>query len=880
MSSELRLTSLMLFLSFVFLTALTQAQNLIDNPESVAFDSLRNRYLVSNIGDGAVVAVDTGGAQEIFMSGFGACFGNCMYGDTLFLSNGTHVYGIDLSTEEIFMDMPMPPASRSYDGMTTDTSGNLYVVYTDGMIYKIQISQQILSAFVYVGLAPYTQDIIFDARENRLLAAGYSQSAPIQAISLADSTVVDLVYTTFGYMDGITMDHAGNVYVSCSTGGRVYRYDRSFTNPPELISSGHNQPAGLDYNFRDNILAVPNFARSTVDFIPISFSPKVESYALEDVSGGDGDGIFESGETVGLTFSVINYRSQPISDVTVSLSCDDAMITIVDGSTYLGAMASMDTLDNAGDPLQFAIPADYYPRVDSLILEIIFNGGTEVERYVIQRGLGTPNILLIDDDDGDNIEDYYIECLMAERIPWAIVSTPPAPTAALLSEYELVIWFTGDYRPPIEAEDIAAIQEYLDGGGKLFITGQGIAAQLAQTDPDFLNNYLKADYLSTSLVPVLGNVSSGPIFDLVDSVYITGSGGAYNQTAPDHLAAVNGGVGELAYIGGADLGAVSYSGDYTCLFFGFGFEGIINGNSRWTDRYVIFSKILDFFDYQRPGVSPEIADLHLVGEDIGHVINHAFDMSWSYSDAGLSPQVYYQVQVGTDDNWLAAEMWDSGPVAGSETQTEYAGSLLEDGSTYYLRGRASNGALWSPWLYLVIRMNSVPTPSDLTPDDLQEATEGQFALTHSNVPDNEGDVITYGYEIYDDESLTILTDSVSGHAAGTEATSSWLPQADMTVGEDYYWRVRADDGFEPGEWSETASFVVLAAYVCGDANGDDMANVADAVFLINYVFKGGPAPEILEAGNVNCDADVNVADAVYLINYVFKGGAEPCEACP
>ena len=69
-----------------------------------------------------------------------------------------------------------------------------------------------------------------------------------------------------------------------------------------------------------------------------------------------------------------------------------------------------------------------------------------------------------------------------------------------------------------------------------------------------------------------------------------------------------------------------------------------------------------------------------------------------------------------------------------------------------------------------------------------------------------------------------------------------------------------------------------ATYVCGDANADAAINLADAVYLINYVFKGGPAPDPPEAGDANCDDAVNLADAVYLINYVFKGGPEPC--CP
>ena len=67
-------------------------------------------------------------------------------------------------------------------------------------------------------------------------------------------------------------------------------------------------------------------------------------------------------------------------------------------------------------------------------------------------------------------------------------------------------------------------------------------------------------------------------------------------------------------------------------------------------------------------------------------------------------------------------------------------------------------------------------------------------------------------------------------------------------------------------------------YVCGDANGDGTPNVGDVVFLVAYVFKGGPAPDPLDSGDANCDGSVNVGDAVYLINFVFKGGPAPC--CP
>jgi hypothetical protein len=64
-------------------------------------------------------------------------------------------------------------------------------------------------------------------------------------------------------------------------------------------------------------------------------------------------------------------------------------------------------------------------------------------------------------------------------------------------------------------------------------------------------------------------------------------------------------------------------------------------------------------------------------------------------------------------------------------------------------------------------------------------------------------------------------------------------------------------------------------FIRGDANGDGVINSADVVYLINYLFKGGPAPEPWDAGDVNCDGIINSADVVYLINYLFKGGPPP-----
>jgi len=72
--------------------------------------------------------------------------------------------------------------------------------------------------------------------------------------------------------------------------------------------------------------------------------------------------------------------------------------------------------------------------------------------------------------------------------------------------------------------------------------------------------------------------------------------------------------------------------------------------------------------------------------------------------------------------------------------------------------------------------------------------------------------------------------------------------------------------------------MTIQSYVCGDASGDQTVTVADAVYIIGYVFRAGPAPAPMAAGDANGDGQVNVADAIYIINFVFRSGAAP--VCP
>ena len=65
----------------------------------------------------------------------------------------------------------------------------------------------------------------------------------------------------------------------------------------------------------------------------------------------------------------------------------------------------------------------------------------------------------------------------------------------------------------------------------------------------------------------------------------------------------------------------------------------------------------------------------------------------------------------------------------------------------------------------------------------------------------------------------------------------------------------------------------------GDANGDGVIDLADLVFLVNYLYKGGTAPDPLRWGDPNADCVINLGDVVFLLNYLYKGGDPPGIGC-
>ena len=99
---------------------------------------------------------------------------------------------------------------------------------------------------------------------------------------------------------------------------------------------------------------------------------------------------------------------------------------------------------------------------------------------------------------------------------------------------------------------------------------------------------------------------------------------------------------------------------------------------------------------------------------------------------------------------------------------------------------------------------------------------------------------------------------------------------DSIPGGDYWYRLTATDAeAQESRLSELALVSVADAFIKGDANNDGDINILDLTYLVDYIFRSGPAPEPFLAGDANCDDNSNILDLTYLVDFIFRGGPLP-----
>ena len=206
------------------------------------------------------------------------------------------------------------------------------------------------------------------------------------------------------------------------------------------------------------------------------------------------------------------------------------------------------------------------------------------------------------------------------------------------------------------------------------------------------------------------------------------------------------------------------------------------------------------------GALPLPIDVTLIGLSLSRVVDSLPLISWRFYDS-VGSYSGYELEVGSDNDWVIAEMWAPGQILQSDTIVSYAGAALIDSTTYYLRLRVNNGAVWGDWHTTAFRMNTRPRPPIPQHPVLGDSAHiANVVLTVINGSDWDADALTYEFYIYSDSLLTVPVAADSG-VAETFGTTDSRPIDGLAPDSVYWWRARVSDNYERSEWSDTGSFV-------------------------------------------------------------------------
>lgn len=61
-------------------------------------------------------------------------------------------------------------------------------------------------------------------------------------------------------------------------------------------------------------------------------------------------------------------------------------------------------------------------------------------------------------------------------------------------------------------------------------------------------------------------------------------------------------------------------------------------------------------------------------------------------------------------------------------------------------------------------------------------------------------------------------------------------------------------------------------FVRGEINDDESVDISDPIYLLDYLFQGGPPLACRKAGDTNDDGSLDISDPTYLLNFLFLGG--------
>jgi hypothetical protein len=290
--------------------------------------------------------------------------------------------------------------------------------------------------------------------------------------------------------------------------------------------------------------------------------PMYDSHVIDDENKRA-----EPGETVPMILTLTNLGNEGATGVwarVTPMPAEPHYITMdIDSAGYPDIPSGGTGVSET--PYQFTV-SDECPQGTWIPFEmnVYVDGGVHVVdtfKTLVKRKY----VLLVDDDAGATYETYFTAPLDALGKIYDVAESPEEARVELPT-YEVIVWFTGaTVESTLTEDDRQSLQQALDAGVNLFLTGKGIANDIGETD--FFRDYLHASFEDEVNESFLDGVEADPVSGGIQ-IRVT------NQQNADVIAPLGDADSCFIFRNASRTGAVRYDGDYHLIYFGFGYEGI------------------------------------------------------------------------------------------------------------------------------------------------------------------------------------------------------------------------------------------------------------------------------------------------------------------
>ena len=254
MQPTLPLRVSLMFMGFAIIAG---ASAQYDGPESVEYDPVGDRYLVSNTLNGLIVQRDQGGSVTGFADVGTPTYGLELLNGVLYACSAGHVKGYATDNAELVFDLNLN--GQFLNGITTDGEFLYVTAFTGAKVYKVDVDAPSFSVLV-ANTNGTPNGIVWDPVAERLVVVFWGSNAPIKAYDRETGAAQTLVANTgLSNIDGVTIDCLGNFLVSSWTPARITRFAPSFTEAGvNLGITGLNSPADIDFDTVNHRVCIPN----------------------------------------------------------------------------------------------------------------------------------------------------------------------------------------------------------------------------------------------------------------------------------------------------------------------------------------------------------------------------------------------------------------------------------------------------------------------------------------------------------------------------------------------------------------------------------------------------------------------------------------------